>query len=384
MIERRVNGTILQTVLPPVPPHVVSMLHRFAAAKPLPKSFDWREKTTLCPVTNQQQCGACWCFSATSAFSDRLRISGVSNVTLNQIPTLSCIAKEDVSPDGPCGGGFPENCFDFFEEKGASEVSSTCISWDDLCSQQNSEIPELPDCSSLTCDMKYFAAKGSKHSLYVLNYQGEVDEASTILAIKTSLLDGPVVGKFSVWVDFMAPDWSLTNEIYINGAYDSVPFSVQECPEGQLTCLDPDTYKQQSCTVTKPSKCLDGGHAVEIVGWGSGDAGGEYGVVDYWIIKNSWGDAWQDKGYFKFAMTNKSKGINTNCGLDVPIQLGPNDFNGGTVICNVGGTGSSETPGDSSVKSSDNSKMIWWTCNFITFVVSSKTGCLIFLILLIK
>lgn len=38
-------------------------------------------------------------------------------------------------------------------------------------------------------------------------------------------------------------------------------------------------------------------HAVVGVGWGE-----EYvndNLVKYWILKNSWGDTWGDKGYFK-------------------------------------------------------------------------------------
>lgn len=37
-----------------------------------------------------------------------------------------------------------------------------------------------------------------------------------------------------------------------------------------------------------------GGHAINVVGWGNSDG------TDYWIIRNSWGGAWADRGYAKF------------------------------------------------------------------------------------
>jgi len=37
-----------------------------------------------------------------------------------------------------------------------------------------------------------------------------------------------------------------------------------------------------------------GGHAVIAVGWG------KLGVTDYWLLRNSWGSSYADKGYMKF------------------------------------------------------------------------------------
>lgn len=46
-----------------------------------------------------------------------------------------------------------------------------------------------------------------------------------------------------------------------------------------------------------------GGHAVEMIGWGTEN--GE----DYWIIKNSWNEQWGDNGYFKIARGSDECGI---------------------------------------------------------------------------
>ena len=43
-------------------------------------------------------------------------------------------------------------------------------------------------------------------------------------------------------------------------------------------------------------------HSVTIVGWGHDEN------IDYWIVKNSWGDKWGDDGYFKVQMKNNGVG----------------------------------------------------------------------------
>jgi hypothetical protein len=53
-----------------------------------------------------------------------------------------------------------------------------------------------------------------------------------------------------------------------------------------------------------------GGHAVEMLGWGTED--GE----DYWLIKNSWNEEWGDGGLFKIA-----RGVN-ECGIEDSVSGG--------------------------------------------------------------
>jgi hypothetical protein len=53
-----------------------------------------------------------------------------------------------------------------------------------------------------------------------------------------------------------------------------------------------------------------GGHAVELIGWGTENN------EDYWLIKNSWNEQWGDNGLFKIA-----RGVN-ECGIEDSVSAG--------------------------------------------------------------
>ena len=61
-------------------------------------------------------------------------------------------------------------------------------------------------------------------------------------------------------------------------------------------------------------------HLVSIVGWGAEDD------VEFWIVRNSWGDAWGEQGFFRIPTSaafggkgaEYNLGIEDSCGWAVP------------------------------------------------------------------
>lgn len=75
------------------------------------------------------------------------------------------------------------------------------------------------------------------------------------------------------------------SSLYVPGAPGVVSFAVYD-----------DLFTYTSGVYTKSANAeFRGNHAVSLVGWGTDAATG----VDYWLLQNSWGDTWGDKGFVK-------------------------------------------------------------------------------------
>lgn len=278
------------------------------------KPIDWR-KHGLSPVLNQQQCGNCWAMSSTSCLTDRFMIGKkISDILLQPIVTTLCVSKDFNSNwnSAGCNGGFPEEAVRFFEQYGLPKVGSNCPSPKELIKQTAIQAT----CGQLKQQCGSVVYKAKPASLRFLTVGGNaVDPQLTIVNIQRELMNGPVIGAFKVFGDFMyfkdgkPYKWDLTNGIYIHGA----GYQNDGIDAGQKA-FDFD----------------DGGHAIEVVGWDVGEAG-SYGRIPYWIIKNSWTSMWMDKGYGKIAMygqtnANPPRMINHEIFLDVSAPTGNPEY----------------------------------------------------------
>lgn len=293
-----------------------------SAPDDIPKEFDWRKELQLAPVFNQNpcQCGGCWALSSTGAFADRVRIkSKIDDAIFEPIELIQCLQGQSQG----CQGGFPLEAGKFLERNGSillSESNVNCMPFNNYCRPSQTLETSCQQIKQLCGKNKSVkAVENGTHTIVKKGNDNRVDRLATVQAIQAEVLaDGPVVAAYMVYDDFVASDWKSTNGIYINGAYNEEILEKGWKPEDPNAPMD-------------PSLTTLGGHAVEIVGWGEGDARSNYGVVPYWIVKNSWGESFQDNGYFKIAMSTDGV-LNANTGFDVPMLLDGQLFGGVTVI----------------------------------------------------
>ena len=59
--------------------------------------------------------------------------------------------------------------------------------------------------------------------------------------------------------------------------------------------------KESDCKCSEEKETVN--HAVTIVGYGKVENNND--CVGYWLVKNSWGPNWGDKGFFKLCIPNE-------------------------------------------------------------------------------
>ena len=177
----------------------------------LPTNFDSRTQWADCihPIRNQAQCGSCWAFAATEAFSDRLCIDTKVNVILSPEDLVECD-----SGNMGCNGGWLNKAWDYLSTTGA--VSDACLPY----TSGSGAVTQCPKtCTDKTVEFKKY--KCSKNSVVCATNEAQIQSA--IYA------GGPMETGFTVYQDFFN---------YKSGVYKHVSGGVA------------------------------GGHAVKMLGWG--------------------------------------------------------------------------------------------------------------------
>ncbi|KAJ6900697.1 cysteine protease RD19D [Populus alba x Populus x berolinensis] len=225
----------------------------FMDASGLPDSFDWREKGAVTDVKTQGSCGSCWAFSTTGS------VEGANFIATGKLLNLSeqqlvdcdrvCDKTDKASCDDGCGGGLMTNAYRYLIEAGGL--------------QEESSYPYTGKSGECKFDPEKIAVK-------VANFTNIAVDENQIAA--NLVHHGPLaIGLNAIFM-----------QTYIGGV---------------------------SCPLICGKKLLN--HGVLLVGYGArGYSILRFGYKPYWIIKNSWGKHWGEKGYYRLCRGHGVCGMN--------------------------------------------------------------------------
>jgi len=209
-----------------------------------PDSIDWRTLGAVTGVKDQKQCGSCWAFGTIGMVEGVNFVSKKNLTSLSEQNLVSCAKSNNNYPNDGCNGGRSDWASEYVvRNKGVDTEAS------------------YPYTSGGGSDgsCKFNRANvGGTLSNYTTLPKGDENQLQAAVAI------APVVVAINV------PD-SFAN-------YKTGVWSDRSCKNGEN----------------------DLEHAVLCVGYGTSNG------QDYWIVKNSWGLSWGDKGYILMKRNNKN------------------------------------------------------------------------------
>lgn len=244
----------------------------------LPSAFDWRDvegSNYLSPIRNQHApvyCGSCWAHAATSSLIDRHYIINGGGWPVSALSVQNVI---DCGSAGSCQGGWDSGVYEYAEKWGIPP--ETC----------NPYLAVNQECSL-------------KHQCFTC-WPGATPDSNCMALHDYSRLGVKEHGRVSGRANMKA-------EIFKRG-----PISCEIDATGGLDAYNGGIYAEFN-----PEASTN--HLVSVIGWGVEND------VEYWIVRNSWGEPWGEGGFFRIVTSSAfdyqgddfNLAIESSCGWAVP------------------------------------------------------------------
>lgn len=233
----------------------------------LPAAFDWRNNggNWVTAVKNQDECGACTAFATLAAFETLIMLDEeitAPEIDLSEQYLISCgpAGTRDGYSYGGCIGNYSDYISDFLMGTGVpDEICFPYVADQDTGTE--------PPCSGACADAAARIKKIVSWTYIAPQSGGYLPRPDQIKAV---LVNKPVPCGMYIYDDF---------KHYAGGIYEPVP-----------------------------GKESIGGHLACIVGYDDSQS--------CWIVKNSWGTAWGESGFFRIGYNQTSSNSLTMFGLE--------------------------------------------------------------------
>lgn len=244
-----------------------------------PESWDWRNANGvnyLSPTRNQHiptYCGSCWDFAATSSFADRINIMKGSTFPVTYLSTQHVI---NCGNAGSCFGGDDMGVYEYAKSHGIPD--ETCNNYQ----AKNQDCTPMNEC--YTCYPGGTCEAISNYTVFVAESYGSISGADDMKA-----------------------------EIYSRGPISCVIDATDKLEQLRLEQPADSNYVYEEYV---PFPAIN--HVISVVGYGVNSTG-----FHYWIVRNSWGEPWGDRGFVKLLMNSPSYnlGVEEGCSFVVPAKF---------------------------------------------------------------
>jgi len=203
------------------------------------------------PVKDQGQCGSCWAFSTTESVETAWAMAGHTLTSLAPQQIVDCDKK-----DAGCNGGDTPTAYAYVEQAGGLEAESS---------------------------YPYTAKDGT-----------------------CKFDSSKVVAKINTWKWGITPCDTAATEKCTNQNETGL-WSVVQYTGPQSICVDAEPWQTYQSGIFDSSRCKEDylalDHCVHLTGYGIQN--GE----KYWLVKNSWGVTWGEKGYIRLVYGKNMCGV---------------------------------------------------------------------------
>uniref|UniRef100_A0AAV1VM54 Peptidase C1A papain C-terminal domain-containing protein n=1 Tax=Peronospora matthiolae TaxID=2874970 RepID=A0AAV1VM54_9STRA len=275
---------------------------RFATSTPeYRETLNWcspdnsRHESICTDVKSQNQCGSCWAFAAADSIETAVAVNaGTKPQSLSPQQFLDCSSRVMTATFDYC---WAEGGVD-----GASWLQSQMIwgSRNDACNGGMTHAA-FADAAQL----KWSLLSQLSLPYNELETPSKASSAAVADVCNSSSTDN-AAASISGWEQVVGPSCKESSDSreLLKLALQRQPVSVAINSGGSFDAYKGGIYACPNDGSFASSAEIN--HAVVLVGYGSD------GTTDYWIIKNSYGASWGEKGFLRLAMDSK-----INCGLSV-------------------------------------------------------------------